>query len=306
MKANSNPIVIIGAGRSGTNMLRDILVQVPGLVTWPCDEINYIWRHGNRSFPTDEFTRAMATPEISRFIQRQFSRLSDNQVIVEKTCANSLRVEFVDQVLPNARFINIVRDGRDVCVSAEDRWTASLDVGYILKKAKYVPLSDLPYYAGSYFMNRVRRLFAVDKRLAVWGPKFSGMETAFRQNPLPVACAIQWQACVRASQRQLAQIDPKRVLELRYEDFVSSPTTELDRILGFLEVDGKDLDAASLVGGVSKKSVGRWQSKLQAEHIAQIEQVVGDTLLEQGYSLSKKMKHAPTETEVQLSTPQGK
>ena len=41
------PVVIIGAARSGTNMLRDVLVKLPGVGTWPCDEINYIWRHGN-------------------------------------------------------------------------------------------------------------------------------------------------------------------------------------------------------------------------------------------------------------------
>jgi len=54
------PIIIVGAGRSGTNMLRDLLAQLPEFSTWPCDEINYIWRHGNRGFETDEFTREMA------------------------------------------------------------------------------------------------------------------------------------------------------------------------------------------------------------------------------------------------------
>ena len=39
------PVIIIGAGRSGTNMLRDLLAQLPQFSTWPCDEINYIWRH---------------------------------------------------------------------------------------------------------------------------------------------------------------------------------------------------------------------------------------------------------------------
>ena len=37
---NRAPVVIIGAPRSGTNMLRDVLVGVGGYATWPCDEIN--------------------------------------------------------------------------------------------------------------------------------------------------------------------------------------------------------------------------------------------------------------------------
>jgi hypothetical protein len=31
---------------SGANMLRDVLTLLPGVATWPCDEINYTWRHG--------------------------------------------------------------------------------------------------------------------------------------------------------------------------------------------------------------------------------------------------------------------
>ena len=50
------PLVIIGAARSGTNMLRDLLSSLEPFATWPCDEINYIWRHGNREFETEEFT----------------------------------------------------------------------------------------------------------------------------------------------------------------------------------------------------------------------------------------------------------
>ena len=41
------PLIIIGAGRSGTNILRDSLCKVDGVVTWNCDEINPLWRHGN-------------------------------------------------------------------------------------------------------------------------------------------------------------------------------------------------------------------------------------------------------------------
>lgn len=36
------PVVIIGAGRSGTNALRDALTALPEFETWPCDEINPI------------------------------------------------------------------------------------------------------------------------------------------------------------------------------------------------------------------------------------------------------------------------
>ena len=62
MKSRSD-VVIIGAPRSGTNMLRDILSTFEGVATWPCDEINYIWRHGNMSYPSDEIPRELANPK---------------------------------------------------------------------------------------------------------------------------------------------------------------------------------------------------------------------------------------------------
>ena len=110
----SRPVVIIGAPRSGTNMLRDVLCRVPGLGTWPCDEINYIWRHGNVRYSSDEFTVDMARPIVRRSIQRRFAEQQKlHRVVVEKTCANSLRVPFVDKVIPQARYVFIVRDGID-------------------------------------------------------------------------------------------------------------------------------------------------------------------------------------------------
>ena len=182
-------VIIVGAGRSGTNMLRDLMVQLDPLVTWPCDEINYIWRHGNRAFPTDEFTREMADPSTAKFIRNKFRALSTRnpgKIVVEKTCANSLRCGFVHQIFPQARFVHIIRDGRDVAASAALRWNAKLDIGYILKKARFVPWSDLPYYASRYLGARLYKLTSGKSRLSTWGPKFTGMEGAFTDNELAV------------------------------------------------------------------------------------------------------------------------
>lgn len=112
-----HPLVIIGAGRSGTNVLRDTLVRLDGFATWPCDEINPIWRHGNLGYPDDQIPASRATPAVRQFIRKAFLRIWQEQsrpdFVVEKTCANALRVPFVSAVLPEARFIHIVRDGYD-------------------------------------------------------------------------------------------------------------------------------------------------------------------------------------------------
>lgn len=291
---SSPPIIIVGAGRSGTNMLRDILVQLPGLETWPCDEINYIWRHGNRDFPTDQFSREMATPTVTKYLRKQFdklSRVTRATTVVEKTCANSLRCGFVDQAFPDARFIHIVRDARDVALSANLRWTAKLDVPYLMRKARYVPLTDLPWYGSHYFANRISRLFSKEGRLSVWGPKFDGMKEVFANHSVAVACAIQWRECVQLAREQLGQLDSSRVHTLRYEDFTNDPVSNIQLIAEFLGISIASGQIEHMTGSVSTKSVGNWRNRLAESDRHEIEAHVGDTLAYFGYDLNRDGNH---------------
>jgi len=283
-----HPIVIIGAGRSGTNMLRDILTQLPGFGTWPCDEINYIWRHGNVHIQTDAIPASAATASVKRYIQTAFAKIAKNQQVshvVEKTCANSLRVPFIDQVLPNAKYLYIVRDGRDVVASADKRWVAELDLKYILRKARYVPLLDLPYYAVRYLWSRVYRVFSKEKRLAFWGPRFEGMEAILKsgQYSLPEICALQWQHCVRASDQAFEALSASRVHYVRYEDFVQHPIAELQKICAFLNVPLDQGTAEKITSRVSSGSMGKWRQELQGDVLCKVNQIVSATLKKHGY-----------------------
>lgn len=282
------PVIIIGAGRSGTNMLRDVLVQIPGFGTWPCDEINYIWRHGNRGFATDEFTRAMATPSVKKFIRSKFEQLAKSfnlSTVVEKTCANSLRCGFVAEVLPEARFIHIVRDGRDVAVSANQRWKAPLDLGYIAKKAKYVPVSDLPYYATKYLGNRIYRLVGGRKRLSTWGPRYTGMQEALANHSLPVACAMQWQACVSRTLADFAEIPANQQFTLTYERFTNAPQEAVLELAQFLSVEMSSEQAKQYTSAVSDRSIGNWKKKLSTEDMVAVQTLTGELLKKLGYEV---------------------
>lgn len=281
-------VVIVGAPRSGTNMLRDVLTSLPGIETWPCDEINYIWRHGNVRYQTDEFPRELARPAVKRYIRRRFDAMagrSNASVLVEKTCANSLRVPFVDAVVPDAKYIFIVRDGLDVVGSAKERWEASLDIPYMLKKARFIPPSDFPYYATRYLANRLYRVLSGKKRLAFWGPQFERLEELLGKYSLPEACAYQWKACVEAADNAFARMSASRVYRVRYEDFVENPIRQLRDLLSYLAIDAEDGAVATAVSQVSARSVGKGRSSLDPHVREKASAAVEDTLLRFGYEL---------------------
>lgn len=252
-----NKVIIIGAARSGTNMLRDALVKFQSCDTWDCDEINYIWRYGNRNYPNDELTSNDANAKAISYINRAFDRCAKQkecEYLVEKTCANSLRVSFVDKVVENALYLNIVRDGSDVVSSAFDRWTANVDAGYLAKKAKHVPLGDLPFYLSRYASHRLQRIFREDNSLPSWGPVYNGMMEDVENLTIPEVCALQWKNCVEHSAVQLSQ-SKNPVLTIMYEDFVREPLSGMKNIIDFIGLSVNEKDLGDAVSNISGESV---------------------------------------------------
>ena len=268
-------------------MLRDVLTSIPGVETWPCDEINYIWRHGNIRYPSDEFTPQMATPRIRRYIRSRFdwaARHYKAHTVVEKTCANSLRVGFVNQVLPEARYIFIRRDGLDAVGSALLRWTAKLDIPYLARKARFVPALDLPYYACRYSWNRVYRVFSLDKRLAFWGPKLEGMDELLAKHTLEEVCALQWKRCVDSATKVFSKMPAERWISIAYEDFVREPRKELNRLIRFLDLEMDADRCPQAVAGVSAHSIGKGRNALGEETNQRLMSLIQDTMARYDYA----------------------
>lgn len=276
-------VVIVGAPRSGTNMLRDVLTSLPGVATWPCDEVNLLWRHGNRDAPSDELTPDQARPEVRSFLRSRFERIReryDAPVVVEKTCATSLRVPFARAVLPDAKYVFITRDGVDAAASAMERWHAPFDLGYTARKVRYVPASDLPHYGRQFVANQMRKRRAssapaVEGLSSWWGPKPHDWRDLMREHPLDEVCALQWQRCVEASYAGLADLSTEQLLHVSYEELVTDPVPHVERLTGFLGVHG---DASGAVAGVSPRSIGKGRAALGPDAVGRLESLVGPTL----------------------------
>jgi hypothetical protein len=284
------PVIIIGAGRSGTNMLRNSICELAEFSTWDCDEINPIWRHGNGHVLHDALTPGHATDSVKKFIRKRFInqwiRLGKPDYLVEKTCANSLRVSFVEEIFPEAKFVYIVRNGADAALSATKRWQGKMEIPalpYYLSKIRNTPLSDLPLFGGRFLKSRLDMLLGRKQQLSFWGPQFPEMHSLSKSAPLLELCCHQWVACVQASDSAFAAISTDRWTKVRYEDFVATPQACLQRIVEFLGVCASAEMLSGAVGNISVRSVGNARD-LSCKSVEEIARIIDKTMLKHGYS----------------------
>lgn len=280
------PIIIIAAGRSGTKILRDMLCTHSKLVTWPCDEINPIWRYGSARYPTDELPPERATPKVKSYIHSKFEKILNRcggERAVEKTCANSLRVEYVFRVFPAAQFIHLIRDGRDVVASARRRWSGEAELEYMLRKARWIPLADIPYYGFQFAWNRLYRLLNSEKQLQTWGPRFSGIDELARTKSLIEVCGIQWAKCIEAARRGLGVVSSSQVFEIKYEALVQDPVESFGRIFEFCGLEYEERSRTAIQQVVTTANAGKWQKELSGEDLDRLMSHIHVTLEREGY-----------------------
>lgn len=245
------PIVLIGAARSGTKILRDSLAAGLGVPAVPYD-IGYVWRHGNESRSDDCLAPGDIKPRTRRLVGRFLAGYADSDGrVVEKTVGNTLRVRFVSDLLPQALFVQVIRDGVQVAASAREEWQAPHDFGYLAAKARHFPLRLVPNYGRKFaYNNTVGRWRASQghdsAHTSTWGPRYPDIDRDLAQGGLLTVTARQWRESVETAARDLATI-PQRVVTVRYEDLLTDPEPVLEKLVEAVsgKVDGARLQAAA-------------------------------------------------------------
>ena len=145
----SRPVVfVIGAPRSGTTLAQRLLGSHPAIVTSQETDLfcSYVatWRNlWERQLPSDEelwarqrrkglpavLTEDRFDALVNEFVERVYAATAELDpnatTIVDKTPANALHGELILRYLPSARFVHVIRDGRDVACSmlrAKEGW----------------------------------------------------------------------------------------------------------------------------------------------------------------------------------------
>ena len=230
------PIVVIGSPRSGTSLLGNLLGEHPRLAH--ADEPRLTWKYGNDA-KSDMLRAADARPEVCRYIRRTFAKLvqdSGKERLLEKTPSNSLRMEFVQRVLPGCQFIHIIRDGVESVLSIREFWQryargmVKVKMGQRLRE---INIRQAPHY----FKEFIRR--AMPHKLSglvgqpVWGPRIPGLSGLLKDLSLLEVCCLQWRMSVECACHYGRQLPEDRYLECRLEDM--SPEL-LESVLEFCQL----------------------------------------------------------------------
>lgn len=242
MDHSNPPVVILGAARSGTKFLRSVLASLPRHFATPFDS-NHIWRIGNAYAADDELEPASISDRTALMIRDALWKAAapggapDDGTLIEKTVSNALRPAFVERVFPGARYVVLLRDGRDVVESTYRMWMEPPDSVAMRRKLASLPLRALPYaawYGVNMAAGRVR-----GRGVGIWGVRYRGIGSDIRQLSVPEVCAHQWRTCVESSLAFSAGLESSRVAHVRYEDLVGQPGA-LEPVADLLQLDKRE------------------------------------------------------------------
>jgi hypothetical protein len=242
-------LFVVGSPRSGTTFLAGALGEVDGVVD--LGELQPV----KAAVPQ---LAALPQGEAGRRLRAVVDRLrtlglSRHLRAVEQTPEVVFLVGAALEAYPEARAIHLVRDGRDVVCSLLERgWLSATRAGADDVRAAYG--------------NHPRFWVEPERR-----DEFRAASEARR-------AAWVWRTHVSAGR----SVRHPRLLELRYEDLAQSPAEVADRVAAHADLDGNELLAA--LGRVHGRSVGRWQTDLDAQQLADVEAEAGGLLRELGYA----------------------
>ncbi|MGB0133081.1 sulfotransferase [Dokdonella sp.] len=212
------PIFIVSPPRSGSTLLFETLARAPQLYTVGGESHGRVegmpeLHPAAGAWESNRLGVEVATPSViaelrSRFDEalrdREGAPASAGRVrMLEKTPKNALRIPFLRKVFPEACFIYLYRDPREVLSSMIEAWNSG----------RFRTYPNMPDWGGP-----------------PWSLVLVPGWRELRGKPLHEIVAQQWAAATRILLDDLASVPAQQVSSIRYDTFLSNPAGEIRRL----------------------------------------------------------------------------
>jgi len=272
------PIFIVGSGRSGTTLLHRIVCGHPHMAWFtrptefcpslpilsllgrlglkqfgPCSEGGNVLRkcevpRPDRENPslTEQHVTDRARRKLTRTVRAHMRWMHKPRFVLKNT-NNTMRMRYIREVFPDARFVHIIRDVRAVVNSL-------LNVGF--------------------WPNL--RLWWLGKTPAEW------QQEGGDQREL---AALHWDRQVRQALADSKHLPPAQYHEVRYEALITEPEPTVRRVLEFCHLPWNEgFDVHWRKTPVRTRSLDAWRKSFDADALEAIRRGAGPLLDELGYT----------------------
>lgn len=263
--SDSAPIIVGGCPRSGTTLTRVMLDSHANIC---CGPEAWLFVQGQKidvealaqkfDIPASS-VHHMAESALSRahFIDlffQAYCHSAGKKRWAEKTPANLLNLDYIFQTFPHARFIHIIRDGRDVVCSLRTHPRHKVIDGELVPVKTWKPMDEVAN---------------------VWA---SNIKTSRKYLGDPRYCEIRYESLVLDTEKTLTQM----------LEFVGEPWDP--NMLNYHQVrtDSRDFTKFPQNPEATKPlqtaAIGRWQQDISPKDQAVFKAIAGDLLCELGYA----------------------
>jgi omega-hydroxy-beta-dihydromenaquinone-9 sulfotransferase len=287
---NKNPIIIVGAGRTGTTVFHRMLSEHPHLAWLPgrissryperlelirllMKGLDYplvrellrrkinpaegypFWEHHCKGFsaPYRDLVAADVTDKTKKHVSHTMARIlteKRNRLLLKVT--GWPRISFLSEVFEDARFIHVMRDGRAVANS----------------------MLDVYFWQG----------WKGPQNWA-WGELLPDQKKEWDQHgqSFVALAAIQWKILMDAMEEAKKTVSSERFLEIRYENLCADPLAQFQKVTQFCELEWTDSFKRQLGKYQPKNSNDKFKYDLTPKQQRDLEEVLGNYLTRYGY-----------------------
>lgn len=239
-------VFIIGLPRSGTSFLGEKLKDIDDSIYF--EEPNYIWMYKNMHKGHDCLDKSDLSVDKISYI-RDFFYKRNESTIIEKTPSNVLRLTYIFNIFPEAKYIYIRRSLCDVKNSIEKKWLKEEDNNNELvygnkssqkfrqfkiqiKKFLRTPPVDLYYYIPKILQEACFLLLGRQRRY--WGPRIPNYMNLIEDFSVNELINIQVDYCSSTIENDISIIPPEQLFTLDFQDLKSNTDECVAKVKEFI------------------------------------------------------------------------